>query len=66
MNGATRGNTSATIVIRSMQSKSRTRRALLGPIADPPAASGRDCVTAKDTLPIQPVVSLRSIRRVVP
>lgn len=66
MNGAARGITSATIVIRSMQSKSRTCRALLGPLTDPQTASGRDCVTAKDTLPIQPVVSLRSIRRVVP
>lgn len=66
MNGATRGITSATIDIRSMQSKSWTCRALLDPLTDPPTASGRDSAISKDTLPIQPVVSLRSIRRVDP
>ena len=66
MNGCTRDFTLATIVIRSMQSKARTCRAVLGLLDGPPKASGRDRVTAKDTLPIQPVVSLRSIRRLVP
>lgn len=66
MNGAACSFALATIVIRSMHSKSWTRRAPLGPLASPPTASGRDWAISKDTLPVQPVVSLRSIWRVSP
>ena len=66
MNGATRGFTLTATVMRSMQSKSWTCRALLDLLTNPPTASGRDWAISKDTLPIQPVVSLRSIWRVSP